>query len=161
MKKRVEHSTASAILSLATMIFLAGCLFIMPELWWFISWGSFLIIFLGISLYYCPLSLLLTDNAIELTRACAPIKEIPLAEIKSVRLHTPSIGAIRICGSGGFLGFWGWFQERNIGKYFAYYGKRSDAFLIELIDGRKYMLGCKNAKEMVDAINLRLSNIRI
>ncbi|WP_300877569.1 PH domain-containing protein [uncultured Duncaniella sp.] len=63
----------------------------------------------------------------------------------------------RICGSGGFMGYWGWFSERDLGKYFAYYGKASDCFLVTMKDGRKYMLGCQNPAEMVDAINARLT----
>ena len=75
-----------------------------------------------------------------------------MADVKSVRLCSPTMGAIRIFGSGGFLGYWGWFKERDLGKYFAYYGRSSDCFLVELKDGRKYMLGCKNAPKMVDYI---------
>ncbi|MBE6230681.1 MAG: hypothetical protein E7119_08940 [Bacteroidales bacterium] len=37
------------------------------------------------------------------------------------------------------------FHEHDSGKYFAYYGRSSDCFLVELKDGRKYLLGCKNA----------------
>ena len=76
-----------------------------------------------------------------------------MADVKSVRLCPPTMGAIRIFGSGGFLGYWGWFKERDLGKYFAYYGRSSDCFLVELKDGRKYMLGCKNPQKMVEYIN--------
>ncbi len=55
------------------------------------------------------------------------------------------------------MGYWGWFSERDLGKYFAYYGKASDCFLVTMKDGRKYMLGCQNPAEMVDAINARLT----
>ena len=75
-----------------------------------------------------------------------------MTEVASVKLCPPTMGAIRICGSGGFLGYWGWFQERDLGKYFAYYGKASDCFLVTLTDGRKYILGCQNAPEMVEYI---------
>lgn len=66
-------------------------------------------------------------------------------DIAEVKLCQPTMGAIRICGSGGFFGWYGWFREGDIGKYFAYYGKSSDCFLVTLKDGRKYMLGCTDA----------------
>ena len=59
----------------------------------------------------------------------------------------------RICGSGGWFGYYGWFSEPSIGKYFAYYGKASDCFLVTLKDGKKYVLGCESPDEMVEVIN--------
>ena len=95
------------------------------------------------------------ENAIYINRSLK-IKTIALVDVKLVKLYPPTMGAIRICGSGGFLGYWGWFSERDLGKYFAYYGKSSDCFLVELTDGHKYILGCKNAPEMVEFIAKQL-----
>ncbi len=71
-------------------------------------------------------------------------------------LCPPTMAERRICGSGGFFGYWGWFKEPSIGKYFAYYGKASDCFLVELKDGKKYLIGCSNPSEVVSYINSRL-----
>ena len=84
------------------------------------------------------------------------IKSIPLKEIKSVKLCPPTMAEKRICGSGGWFGYWGWFSEPSIGKYFAYYGKASDCFLIELKDGKKYLLGCADAPLMVERISSKI-----
>ena len=51
-----------------------------------------------------------------------------------------------------FLRALGRMYERDLGRYCAYYGKASDCFLVRLNDRRKYMLGCKDAPEMVAAI---------
>ena len=106
---------------------------------------------LVISLCYMPMSIGADENAIYINRSLK-IKAIPMADVVSVKLCPPTMGAIRVCGSGGFLGYWGWFKERDLGKYFAYYGKASDCFLVELSNGHKYMLGCQNAPEMVEYI---------
>ena len=66
----------------------------------------------------------------------------------------PTMGTIRICGSGGWFG---WFSEKDLGKYFAYYGKASDCFLVTLKNGKKYMLGCKDTPKMVNAINEKIN----
>ena len=66
---------------------------------------------------------------------------------------SPTMAKKRICGSGGWFGYYGWFSEPSIGKYFAYYGKASDCFLVTLKDGKKYVLGCESPDEMVEVIN--------
>ena len=110
-----------------------------------------LVVMSTVGLFYMPMSISTDKYTIHINRSLK-IKTIPMANVKSVRLCPPTMGAIRIFGSGGFLGYWGWFKERDLGKYFAYYGRSSDCFLVELKDGRKYMLGCKNAPKMVEYI---------
>lgn len=151
MKQRVEFSPFCIITTLACLALFVGCTFIIPEIWWQIGWGVFVVILLIISLCYMPMSIGADENAIYINRSLK-IKTIPMTDVVEVKLCPPTMGAIRICGSGGFLGYWGWFKERDLGKYFAYYGKSSDCFLITLTDGRKYILGCQNAPEMVEYI---------
>jgi hypothetical protein len=40
----------------------------------------------------------------------------------------------------------------------AYYGKASDCFLIRLDNGKKYVLGCKDADAMVDYIQKQIKH---
>lgn len=63
----------------------------------------------------------------------------------------------RVFGNDGWFGYWGWFKERDLGKYFAYYGRSSDCFLIILKDGRRYVIGCDNSADVIDFILRRLS----
>lgn len=155
MKQRVDFSIGVSVVTFLCLALFAGSIFIITEAWWMYTWGGFIVAMLLISLYFCPLSITLTDTAIEINKALS-IKSIPLNIVKTVQLYPAPIGSIRTCGSGGFLGVWGWFYYKQIGKYFAYYGKASDCFLVELTDGRKYLLGCKNAPKMVEAINSKL-----
>ena len=155
MKQQVKLSTSSFISTIACLALLIGCTFIIPEIEWQIGWSIFVVIMLVISLCYMPMSIGADENAIYINRSLK-IKAIPMADVVSVKLCPPTMGAIRVCGSGGFLGYWGWFKERDLGKYFAYYGKASDCFLVELSNGHKYMLGCQNAPEMVEYINKQI-----
>lgn len=151
MKQQVKLSTFSLISTIICLVVLIGCTFVIPEIWWQIGWGVFVAVMLIISLCYMPMSIGADENAIYINRSLK-IKAIPMTDVVSVKLCPPTMGAIRVCGSGGFLGYWGWFKERDLGKYFAYYGKASDCFLVELSNGHKYMLGCQNAPEMVEYI---------
>lgn len=69
----------------------------------------------------------------------------------------PTMGEKLLLGSKGCCGYWGWFSERDLGKYFAYYGKASDCFFVRLKDGRQYMLGCRNPQTITDYISKRIS----
>ena len=84
-------------------------------------------------------------------------KRIPMCEVVSVELFQPTMGAIRIFGSGGYMGYWGIFREGDIGRYYAFYGKASDCFLVRTKNGDKYVLGCSNPEKMVDYINSQIA----
>lgn len=75
-----------------------------------------------------------------------------MRDVESVELFQPTMGSIRICASGGFMGYWGIFREGDIGRYYGFYGKASDCFLVRLKNGDKYVLGCNNHDKMVDYI---------
>ncbi|MDE7426644.1 MAG: PH domain-containing protein [Muribaculaceae bacterium] len=83
-------------------------------------------------------------------------KRIPISNVKSIELFKPTMGAIIICASGGFMGYRGIFREGDIGRYYGFYGKASDCFLIRLKNGDKYVLGCKQPDKMVDYIKSHL-----
>ena len=108
-----------------------------------------------VSLFYCPLYVVVTDKAVEIHRPLK-IKTLPLNQIKSVETFYPSPGGLRLCGSGGFAGYWGYFNDIMCGSYFGYYGKRDSCFLVKMNDGRQYVVGCENPKEMVDYLKKHL-----
>lgn len=63
------------------------------------------------------------------------------------------MGAMRLFGSGGFMGYWGLFKEGDIGNYVGFYGKSSECFLVRMKNGDKYVLGCKKPEDIVDFIS--------
>lgn len=79
-------------------------------------------------------------------------KRISMRQVESAKRFQPTMGAIRIFASGGFMGYWGIFREGDIGRYYGFYGKASDCFLVRMKNGDKYVLGCKNPDEVVSYI---------
>lgn len=79
-----------------------------------------------------------------------------MSEVENVELFQPTMGAIRICASGGFMGYWGTFREGDIGNYYAFYGKASDCFLVRMKNGKKYVLGCNQPDKMIDYIKSQI-----
>lgn len=96
------------------------------------------------------------DSASVILHSILKKRRIPYKDIETIRLIQPTMGAIRIAGSGGYMGYWGIYTEGDIGKYTAFYGRSSDCFLVRLKNGTQYMLGCNHPQEMVDFIEYHL-----
>lgn len=160
MKKQVELSTYCWIISALSTALMCGVFIYalkQPDNEWAV-WilGVAIAILFLFTLCFMPLSISLDNESLNINRPLK-IKSIPLSDIAETRLCAPTMGAKRICGSGGWFGWYGWFSERDLGKYFAYYGKASDCFLVTLKNGKKHMLGCKDAPEMINAIKEKLN----
>lgn len=100
--------------------------------------------------YYSPAAVTVDRRNVTIRRLLTP-KHIPIGEIKDVCLFQTTMD-VRLCGSGGFFGYYGWFRNREIGKYFAYVGKWKDTFMIELKSGRKYIISCNQPEVIVKGI---------
>ena len=77
--------------------------------------------------------------------------------MESIEPYLPKLGSLRVCASGGLMGYWGIFRGMDIGNYMAYYGKTSDCFLVKMKNGDKYVLGCENPYEMMEYIESQLA----
>lgn len=159
MKRRVALSTFSIILTIAVIaLFVVGMISYLNRS---VDWLAYLLA--GSLVLICCLAMYFTPMAISVEDGCLNInmllrtKSIPLRDIQSVALCPPTMSEKRLLGSGGFFGYWGWFREPSIGRYFAYYGKASDCFLVRLKDGRLYMLGCVDALGIMECINSNLT----
>lgn len=157
MKQKVKFSTFSLIMTAAIIILFAVGIFTVcdnpAELILFcLIFGA--VILSG--LYYCPESIEADDSGVMLHRLLSKSKKFQYDTIQSVDTCYPSAGALRLCGSGGFFGYWGYFNDIMIGSYFGYYGSRDYCLFIKLRDGKQYVLGCENPTSMVEYIQSQL-----
>lgn len=89
-------------------------------------------------------------------------RKISVRDIECVELFQPTMGAIRIFASGGFMGYWGVFRESDIGRYYVFFLARlSDCFLVKMKIGDKYVLGCDNPQKIVDYIESQKSIMEV
>lgn len=155
MNSKINLSTFSSIFTiLTTGGLLTGCI---------VTYGSdtFLLMLamstmlLVAAMLFAPLSIRANNKEVEI-HSLFKKHSIPIRRIESCEHFQPTLGSIRVCGSGGFMGYWGIFREGDVGRYMAYYGKASDCFIIHLDNGDKYVLGCKNSGEMIKYINAQL-----
>lgn len=148
MKSIVIISTYSLVLTIIVIgALVAGCICAYGS-YMFIIISALTLLLLISSMIYAPLSISANEKELCVN---SPYKThtIPMRRIVSVERFMPTMGSIRLAGSGGFMGYWGMFREGDLGRYMAYYGKSSDCFLVRLDNGDKYVLGCKNPDAMV------------
>ena len=80
-----------------------------------------LIIFLILlipSLYYSPTTIKVDDKNIIVNTYLSKNK-LPLSNVESVEPYLPKMGSLRVCASGGLMGYWGIFRGMDIGNYMA------------------------------------------
>lgn len=160
MKENVHYSAYCWFITIVIIAFctVLSCIWINNgKLAGAVTLISVLIILLAMAMFYAPLSVKVTYRYVIVKRLLHN-RRLAISEIDSVVLCPSTMGAVRICGSGGWFGYWGWFKERDLGKYYAYYGRSSDCFLIILKDGRRYVIGCDNSADVIDFILRRLSD---
>lgn len=156
MKSKVRLSRYSLVVTFVILValFIACILTVRDKIPFLILLSMYLILIVT-GLIYAPVSICADTETIVL-KSILRRRKLLLRDVESVQMFSPTMGAIRIIGSGGFMGYWGIFKEGDIGRYMAFYGKASDCFLLRLKNGDKYVLGCENPQAMADYIQSRL-----
>ena len=157
MKQKVNLSLYCKLLTAIVSIILLVILHYSNNLWSVTTIGLILLVWIGLAFYFMPVSVSVDDKALHINRL-AKTKTIPYTEISSITPMQPTMGEQRLFGSAGWFGYWGWFKEKDLGKYFAYYGKASECFLVRLKNGSKYMLGCEDPQLLTGFVSRRLPN---
>ena len=62
---------------------------------------------------------------------------------------------MRLIGSGGMLGYTGWFTNSDFGRYMSYVGDHKNTFLI-VTRKRKYVMSCDRPDELVEEVKRRI-----
>ena len=155
IKRKCNLSAWSLTLS---SLFIVGmlALAVVIDLWiTSIAIGAILISMCALALYFSPLSVKVDDEAVTVN---FPLRRrsFKLSDIASAEDVQPTMGEWSICGSAGFFGYWGWFDNKVIGRYFAYYGRGSECFIIRLRSGQIYMLGCEDRAAVLQSIQSRI-----
>ena len=157
MKQKVKFSLSSILLTaLILILFVEGTIMLLDNE---VKLTLFCIIMGGVTiagLYYCPISIEANEVGIKFHCLLSPPKTFRYDTIQSVDTCYPSIGGLRLCASGGYFGFWGYFRDFVIGTYIGYYGSRNNCIVVKLKSGKQYVLGCDNPVDMVDYIKSQL-----
>lgn len=157
MKSKVKFSTFCQVMTAVVIIaLLSGVISCRNEESKCITLA---IIFIGVlisGLWYAPMSVECGPNGVVINRILKS-RSIPFNDIVSVERCYPSAGGLRLLGSGGFLGYWGYFHDIIIGAYFGYYGDRNKCLLLKLKGDKQYVISCEQPDEMMVAIKSHIA----
>lgn len=158
MKQKIKYSAYSIVVTAAILILsVAGVVSLRAESDKLVTFCLIMVSAIIFGLYYCPLSVEAGQSGIVIRRILSGPKTFAYGDIESVDTCYPSAGGLRLCGSGGLFGYWGYFSDIMIGTYFGYYGSRSHCFLVKLKSGRQYVIGCTDSAAIVSYIEPRLT----
>ncbi len=119
---------------------------------------AFLLIVLPLYFYFMsPTKVELTNEAIIIHKVIG-CKTFRYSDIKNVLRFSGDSG-LRLWGSGGFFGYIGLFSSKDIGRHYEYVGDFSEAFLIILVSGKKYVLSCVDSSYVISLLMTKI-NIR-
>lgn len=98
-------------------------------------------------------------------RKVAGHTRIPFADIeKAQRLSNPDL-SWRVFGSGGFMGYFGIFRNRALGKFKVYVGCPADSVLLTMNSDtfryRHLLFSCDSPDDMLDGINAHLNKTAV
>lgn len=161
MKSKVHFSLYCKIITLAVIaLFAIGIATTTMERSTFCLLIAVVAMAVATGLYYCPVCVEADADSVKIHRLLSRPREFKYSDIEAADTCYPSAGGIRLCGSGGFFGYWGYFSDIIIGQYFGYYADRSQCFYIRLKCGRQYVASCENHVAMAAAIESHIENIR-
>ncbi len=107
-----------------------------------------------------PRKIVLTDTQLVLHKGVGKLR-LSYADMESVSIYRPTKGVVdvRTFGIGGIFGFIGYFYNKQTGHYIAYVGDYSQAFLVRMKNGKKYMLSCGNHQSIVAAVKMKSERV--
>lgn len=161
MKSKVHFSLYCKIITVAVIALLAvGIATTTTDASTFYTLIAITALAVGSGLYYCPVSVEAGPDSVKIHRLMSRPKEFRYTDIAAADTCYPSAGGIRVCGSGGFFGYWGYFSDIMIGSYFGYYADRSQCLYIRLRGGRQYVVSCENHIVMAATIESHIEAVQ-
>lgn len=118
-----------------------------------VTFWSLLSLTVGVTVYAVamwPRSITVGDGRLTLSKGIGRLS-LPLKDITAIERASGFGFDIRLFGSGGVLGYTGWFLNAKAGRYMSYVGEYSDAFLVRTA-GRNYVTSSERPDELVAAV---------
>lgn len=117
-----------------------------------VTFWSLLALTVGVTVYAVamwPRSITVGNGRLTLNKGIGRLS-LPLKDITAIERASGFGFDIRLFGSGGVLGYTGWFLNAKAGRYMSYVGEYSDAFLVRTA-GRNYVMSSERPDELVAA----------
>lgn len=110
-----------------------------------------LIVMCVTALMFMPVEVRLNDKTLTVMFP-ARYKDFPRSEIVEAVPFTDAKRMWRLCGSGAFFGWWGWFSAKGVGKFMMYASNLDHLLLIQLRNDKKYVFSCEEEECIISAL---------
>ncbi len=107
-----------------------------------------------ISVAYAPRYYSIEADEIKIHRMLLKPVKIAISDVSGVEVvnKTQLRGSIRIWGSGAFLGYFGWFISKKIGKAMWYATRMDQAIIIETHNNKRFLISPDNIVLFLDQL---------
>ena len=128
MTSTVRYSTVNLVLTLIVVVILAKGLIFTWNTSKFLTVCILSALITLFSLWYAPIYISVDDEKLSIH---APLKtrKLRIMNIQSVELFQPTMGAMRLFGSGGFMGYWGYSKKEMLEIMLASMASPQNVFL--------------------------------
>lgn len=128
------------------------------EIWFTIAIVGYAIVLLItlIAYWHIPLEISVSNTFF---RVNFPLRKriFPIKELKSANVYHATNDFVCKAGIRRYFGWWGKYYDRSLGILYVYASNLRQLVLVEMQDGRKYVISCSDASIMADSINKRLA----
>lgn len=118
--------------------------------------GTWLYLFFLVGLYFCPKYVEVNRFQFTIGRLFVK-KTIRLQEVESAKTYHITMNFVNRLGSYGFFGFWGWYRNQELGKFFVSATNLKQLVVVKLKSGKAYVVSCLDADALSRQINMRLN----
>ena len=159
LTKKVKIISAVCIIAIGTSAFTCLC-FPKPADKTLNEWlyaGFFVALIIGATYYALlmwPRRITVYADRLVLKKGIGK-KTLLFSDIEGIERRDDLTFDMRLCGSGGMLGYTGWFTNSDFGRYMSYVGGYKDTFLI-VTRKRKYVMSCDRPDELVAEVKRRI-----
>lgn len=103
------------------------------------------------ALFFLPRRLELCNGALTIVFPLRR-KRIGLSQIEQAKPYGVTMNFVRTFGSGGYLGWWGWFRNQELGRFIVYASDLDHVMLVTMRTGKRYVISCADPEAMSQAI---------
>lgn len=158
MIQNVSWSNEVKWITLFVLLLLVGVVIVSSiELWTCLTVSVMAVLAIVFSFYFAPDKIEITGTDLILYKLMGKVV-IPLAQIREARLFDCTMSDLRLCGSGGVMGYTGLFTNKEIGRYVSYIGDYRQTFMIRCDSGKKYVFSCSDRVELIKQLRQRLGD---
>lgn len=118
---------------------------------------SLILVLTMIAYWHIPLDISVSSTLLRVNFLLRK-KVFPISDIKSATVFCAAKDFVCKAGIRGYFGWWGKYYDKSFGILYVYASNIRQLILVEMKDGKKYVISCSDAQTMARCINNRIGS---